>query len=40
MSHQYAEGEPLDEDDELNDEIQRAIERGQDEWLGGSNDTE
>ena len=40
MSHQYAEDEPLDEDDELNDEIQRAIECGQDEWIGGSNDTE
>ena len=35
-SHQYAEGEPLDEDDELNDEIQREIEREQDRRIGGT----
>jgi hypothetical protein len=36
MSHQYAEDEPLDEDDE----IQRAIECDQNEWIGGSNEPE
>jgi hypothetical protein len=36
LSHQYAEDEPLDEDDERNDEIQREIERDQDQRMRGT----